>query len=95
MIWGRLTLASDKLVSLAQSKVMVDVTVFEQAPQLQTGQLKQAEWGLSAAEPAVEPIDRPQLSAVLQHCKHHLVETSRGVSSGLRLKSRRKCCSRA
>lgn len=63
---------------------MVDVTVFEQAPQLQTSQLKQAVGGLSAAESAVEPIDRPQLSTVLQHCKRHLLETSRGVSSGLR-----------
>lgn len=63
---------------------MVDVTVFEQAPQLQTSQLKQAVGGVSTAECAVESIDRPQLSAVLQHRKRHLLETSRGVSSGLR-----------
>lgn len=63
---------------------MVDVTVFEQAPQLQTSQLKQAVGGVSAAQSAVEPIDRPQLSAVLQHCKRHLLETSWGVSSGLK-----------
>lgn len=78
-IWGgKPTLASHKLVRLAQSKVVVDVAVFEQAPQLQTGQLKQAVGGPSAAESAVESIDRPQLSTVLQHCKRHLLGTSRG-----------------
>lgn len=67
---------------------MVNVTVFEQAPQLQTGELKQAARGPSAAESAVEAIDRPQLSAVLQHCKQHLLGSSWDVSSGLRLKTR-------
>lgn len=77
---GQLTLASDKLVGLAESEVMVDVTVFEQAPQLQTSQLKEAVGGLGPAESAVEPVDLPQLRAVLQHRQHHLWEKSCGLS---------------
>lgn len=55
---------------------MVDATVFEQAPQLQTSQLEEAVRGRSPAESAVESIDGPQLRAVLQHRQHHLLETT-------------------
>lgn len=70
---------------------MMDVTVFEQAPQLQTSQLKQAVRGLSPAKSAVESIDRSQLSAMLQHRKHHLLETSSRFSSSVTLKTRLRC----
>lgn len=59
---------------------MVDVTVFEQAPQLQASQLNEAMQGLTTAKSAVESIDRPQLSAQLHHRKHRLLEMSRCIS---------------
>lgn len=62
---------------------MVDVTVFEQAPQLQAGQLKEAGRGSNTAESAVERIDGPELSAMLQHLIHHLLGTSRSVRASL------------
>lgn len=54
-------LTSDKKVYLCQSDVvMVDVTVFEQAPELQAGQQEGVIWGVGMAKSAVEAVHRPQ-----------------------------------
>lgn len=82
-------LTSDKMVDLGQSDVvMVDVTVFEQAPELQAGQQKDVMWGVDMAKPAVEPIDRPQLCAMHQHHKLHLLQMSHSIRAGPGLKIR-------
>lgn len=82
-------LTSDKMVDLGQSDVvMVDVTVFEQAPELQAGQQKDVMWGVDMAKSAVEPVHRPQLCAMHQHHKLHLLQMSHSIRAGPGLKIR-------
>lgn len=72
------------MVDLGQSNVvMVDVTVFEQAPELQAGQQKNVMRGVDSAKSAVEAIDRPQLCAVHQHHKVHLLQMRQRIRAGL------------
>lgn len=76
-------LTPDKTVNLDQSDVvMVDVTVFKQAPELQAGQQKGAMWRVGTAKSAVELIDRPQLCAVYQHLELHLSQMRCGIRPG-------------
>lgn len=64
-----LPLTFDQMVYLCQSDaVMVDFTVFEQTPQLQTRQ----QGGVGMPESAVEAIDRSQFCVLPQHHKLHL-----------------------
>lgn len=51
---------------------MMDVAVFEQAPQLQAGQHEGVVRRLRVSQSAVEAIDGPQLGAVPQHGQLHL-----------------------
>lgn len=61
---------------------MVDVTVFEQAPELQAGQQEGVFWGVGMAESAVETIDRLQLCDLLQHHRLHLLHMSHSIRAG-------------
>lgn len=66
-------LTFDQMVYVCQSDaVMVDFTVFEQTPQLHTGQQR----GLGMTESAVETIDGPQFCVFPQHHKLHLLRKS-------------------
>lgn len=65
--------ASSEQVDLCESDVvMMDVAVFEQAPQLQAGQHEGVVRRLRVSQSAVEAIDGPQLGAVPQHGQLHL-----------------------
>lgn len=77
------------MVYLCQSDVvMVDVTVFEEAPQLQAGQQEDVIWGGGISKPAVETIDRPQLWILPQYCKIHLLHISHSIRAETGLKIR-------
>lgn len=66
-------LTSEETLHLRHSDaVMVDVTVFEQAPELQPGHPEGVVWGVGVAETAVETIHGPQLCRSTQHHKLHL-----------------------
>lgn len=72
--WAPVPFTSDETVDLCESHaVMMNVTVLEQAPQLQTGQQEGVVWGVGVAKSAVEAADRPQLSFLPQHHKLHLL----------------------
>lgn len=65
------------MVNLCQSDaLMVDETVFEQTPKLQAAKQEAVICCVDMAKPAVETVDRPQLSALHQHCKLHLLHMS-------------------
>lgn len=67
------TLTCHETVDLGQrDAMMVDVAVFEQAPELQAGHQGEVEWGIHETESAVEPVDRPQLCVVHPHHELHL-----------------------
>lgn len=51
---------------------VVDVTVFEKAPELQAGHQREVVQGTQKTESAVEPVDRPQLRVVSPHHELHL-----------------------
>lgn len=53
--------------------MMVDVAVFEQAPQLHAGQQEGVIQRLTVTKSAVETVDRLQLFVVPQHHKLHLL----------------------
>lgn len=40
-----------------RDSLMMDATVFEEAPELQASHQREAVWGISKTEPAVEPVD--------------------------------------
>lgn len=68
-----LPLTFDQMVYLCQSDaVMVNFTVFEQTPKLQTRQ----QGGVGMTESAVEAIDRPQFCVLPKHHKLHLLHES-------------------
>lgn len=69
---------------------MVDVAVFEQAPELQSSKQEDIEWGVDMAEAAVEPVERPQLCAMHQYHKLHLLQMSRIIRAGLGVNIRRR-----
>lgn len=67
-------LTTDETVDLSQSNVvMVDVAVFEQAPELQVGQPNNVMRGVDSAKSAVEHVDGPELCTVRQHHIVHLL----------------------
>lgn len=76
------------MVYLCQSDaLMVDVTVFEQAPQLQAGQQEGVIRGAGVAKSAVETIDGPELSVLPQHHKLHLLHESQcEAGTGVKIK---------
>lgn len=55
---------------------MVDVTVLEQAPELQACQQGSVIWGAGMAKSAVKTVDGPQLCAAHHHRKLHLLHMS-------------------
>lgn len=55
-----------------RDSLMMDATVFEEAPELQASHQREAVWGISKTEPAVEPVDRPQLFVVCPQHELHL-----------------------
>lgn len=76
-------LTFDQMVYLCQSDaVMVDFTVFEQAPQLQTGQ----QGGVDMTKSTVETIHRPQFGVLPQHHKLYLLHMSHSFSEQTRVK---------
>lgn len=71
------------MVSLWQSDAaMVDVAVFEQAPELQAGQQEGVVWGVGLAKSAVEAVDGPQLGIVPHDHKLHLLQSIRSQQHG-------------
>lgn len=62
--------------------MVVDVTVFEQAPELQAGQHEDVIWRVGMAKSAVETVDRPELCNLHQHHKLHLLHMSHSVRAG-------------
>lgn len=64
---------------------MMNVTVFEQAPELKTGQQEGILRGAGITKPAVETTNRPQLSFLPQHHKLHLLHMTHSFRVGTRL----------
>lgn len=62
---------------------MMDVTVFEQAPQLQARHLEGVTLEEDMTKSAVEVIDRPQLHVFPQQHKLHLLLRKQGQETGL------------
>lgn len=69
---------------------MVDVAVFEQTPQLQASKQEDIVCGGDMAEAAVEPVERPQLCAMHQYRKLHLLQMSHSIKVGLGVNMRRR-----
>lgn len=66
-------LTCHQAVDLGQrDALMMDATVFEEAPELQASHQREIVWGISKTEPAVEPVDRPQLFVVRPQHELHL-----------------------
>ena len=83
----KVLLTFEKMVHLGQSDVMmVDVTVFEQAPELQAGQQVDVIFRLDTTKSAVETIDRPQLFVIPQHHKLHLLLMKHRIGTGTGVK---------
>lgn len=73
MLEDMVTLTCHETVNLGQrDAVMVDVAVFEQAPELQARHQGEVERGIHETESAVEPVDGPQLCVVRPHHELHL-----------------------
>lgn len=80
-------LTSDKMIYICQGDaMMVNVTVFEQAPELQAGQQEGVIWGVGMAKSAVETVDGPQLFVLPQHHKLHLLHISHGIRAETEVK---------
>lgn len=75
--WRAFPLTFDPMVYLCQSDaVMVDFTIFEQAPELQTGQQGAVIQTVGLTKSAVETIDWSQLCDLDQHHKFHLFQSA-------------------
>lgn len=67
-------LTCHQAVNLGQrNALMMDAAVFEEAPKLKAGHQGEVVWGISKTEPAVEPVDRPQLLVVCPQHELHLL----------------------
>lgn len=67
-------LTCNEAVNLGQrDALVVDITVFEKAPELQAGHQREVVWEIQKTEPAVEPVDGPQLCVVSPHHELHLL----------------------